>query len=158
MPDGSRVANLFAQMCGDDHAATLTSKRELWSIVRRAGRPGASKEKSAVVSQLIVLLAKDGPSARRELLWMLSEIGGDESVGPIAALLLDRELRDDARMALQRIPGGKSLAALEGGLAAAPNDFKINIAQSLRARGVTLPGHPCQKMVPTKPTSVKAIQ
>jgi hypothetical protein len=103
-------------------------------------------------------LAKDGPSARRELLWMLSEIGGDESVEPIAALLADTELRDDARMALQRIPGDKSLAALEGGLAAAPNDFKINIAQSLRSRGVTVPGHSCQKMVPTKQTSVKAIR
>ena len=153
-----QVTNLFTHMCGGDRAAALTSKRELWSNVRRAGRPGAEKDKSAAVSELLGLLVTDSPlAARRELLWMLSEIGGDESVEPIAALLADSELRDDARMALQRIPGDKSLAALQGGLAAAPDDFKINIAQSLRSRGVTVPGHPCQKMVPTKQTSVKAI-
>lgn len=156
--ESSQVARLFMQICGDDRAATLTSKRELWRAVRHAGRPGAPQDKSAVIAELLVLLAKAPPlEARRELLWMLSEIGGDESVGAIAALLADNQLRDDARMALQRIPGAKSLAALEDGLAAAPNDFKINIAQSLRSRGVTVPGHPCRKMVPTKQTSVKAI-
>jgi hypothetical protein len=149
MSDSSRVESLFAQICGDDRAAALTSKRQLWRTVRQAGQPGASKDKSAVVSRLLGLLAADAPlAARRELLWMLSEIGGDESVKPIATLLADIELREDARMALERIPGDKSLAALEAGLAAAPSDFKINMAQSLRSRGITVPGHPCQKMVP----------
>ena len=160
MPDSSRVASLLAQMRVDDRTAALTSKRKLWRTVRLAGRPGAENERSTVVDQLIVSLTKtpDAPAtARRELVWMLSEIGGDESVEPIAALLEDPRLREDARMALERIPGGKSLAALERGLAAAPGDFKLNIAQSLRSRGVTVAGHPCQKMVPTGQTSVKAI-
>ena len=131
MTDSSQAVSLFTQMSGDDRAAALTSKRELWSTVRRAGRPDAANDKSAIVAQLIALLAKDSPlNARRELLWMLSEIGGDESVAPIAALLADIDLREDARMALQRIPGGKSLAALQRGLVAAPEDFQRNIAQS----------------------------
>ena len=63
--------------------------------------------------------------------------------------------QQDQTSGLQRIPGEKSLAALQAGLAVAPQDFKINIAQSLRARGVTVPGLPCQKLVPTKKTNVK---
>jgi hypothetical protein len=61
-------------------------------------------------------------------------------------------------MVLQRLPGRKSLQALEAGLKAAPEDFKINIAQSLRARGQTVPGLPCQKMSPTRETSVKPVE
>jgi hypothetical protein len=56
---------------------------------------------------------------------------------------------------LQRIPGDKSLAALKAGLAAAPDDFKPNIAQSLRQRGEEVPGIPCAKLVPSRKTNVK---
>ena len=134
MPDSSRVASLFAQLCGDDRAAALTSKRELWRTVRQAqgGQVLPKTSPRSLPSCLCGWPKTESPlAARRELLWMLSEIGGDESVDPIAALLADIDLREDARMTLQRIPGDKSLAALEVGLAAAPNDFKINIVQSL---------------------------
>ena len=94
-----------------------------------------------------------GPAlVRREVLRMLSEIGGDESVDSIAALLGDRELHEDARAALERIPGGKSLAALQDGLRTAPEAFKPAIAQSLRVRGVNVSGYPSQKLVPTRPS------
>ena len=67
--------------------------------------------------------------APRELLWMLSEIGDDQAVAPMAELLKHDELREDARMALERIPGEASLLALEGALKSAPADFKTNLAQ-----------------------------
>ena len=89
---------------------------------------------------------------------MLSEIGGDESVEPIARLLSDKDLREDARCSLERLPGDKAVAALKTALATAPADFKPNIAQSLRARGVTVPGLPCRKLVPTRKTGVKAAK
>jgi len=73
-------------------------------------------------------------------------------------LLSNSELREDARMVLQRIPGRRSLAALRAGLKAAPKDFKINIAQSLRQRGVRVRGLPCVKLVPTKKTNVKPVK
>jgi HEAT repeat protein len=134
------------------------AKRALWQIVRHAGRPGAQRQKRRVETELIRFLAGDQPaSVRREVLWMLSEIGGNRSVKPIAELLSDRQLREEARMALQRIPGRRSLAALQAGLEAAPDDFKLNIAQSLRQRGVEVPGLTCVKLVPTKKTSVEPI-
>ena len=159
MSDTDRVESLFRQFSGDASESVPASKRELWSVVRRAGRPGADQEKSAVVTQLLGLLATDAPlTARRELLWILSEIGGDESVGAVAALLADVPLREDARMVLQRIPGKASLQALESGLKSVPEDFKINMAQSLRARGVKVSGYPCRKMTPTRKTKVTPVE
>lgn len=129
------------------------AKRALWRIVRHVGRPGADGEKKTTVTRLKRALDRHtAVSLRREVLWMLSEIGEDDTVEPISGLLSDKSLREDARMVLERIPGEKSLAALQAGLAAAPEEFKINIAQSLRKRGVTVPGLPCQKLVPKKKT------
>jgi hypothetical protein len=135
------------------------AKRGLWKIVRHAGRPGADDEKNAVIAELISRLDNEKPvPVRREVLWMLSEIGGEESVNPIAALLSNTELREDARMALERIPGKKSIAALKAALKNAHEDFKLNIAQSLRQRGVKVRGLHCVKLVPKKKTNVEAVK
>jgi len=134
------------------------AKRAMWQIVRHAGRPGANAERQQVVAALLPLLGNDQPvEIRREVLWMVSELGTDESVEPVAALIGSADLREDARMVLQRIPGDKSLAALKAALAAAPADFKPNVACALRARGVEVPEVPCPKLVPTKQTSVKPV-
>ncbi len=150
---------LAAVMTDADMEIARAAKRALWKIVWHVGRPNAAAEKKAAVTELIPLLAA-GPSnvIRREVLWMLSEIGGDESVEPVAALLGDAELREDARMVLQRIPGKRSLAALKAGLAAAPVDFKPNLAQSLRVRGEKIKEYPSQKLVPIKPTNIKSAK
>jgi len=152
------VKPLAVVMADGTQEVSRAAKRGLWKIVRDVGRPGADDAKKAVVGELLGVLGNDRPAAvRREVLWMLSEIGEDESVEPVAALLSNKKLREDVRMTLQRIPGDKSLAALKAGLTAVPDDFKINIAQSLRARGVEVPGYPCQKRVPTKKTEVKPV-
>jgi hypothetical protein len=135
------------------------AKRGLWEIVRHAGRPGADDEKNAVTTELINLLGNDkSVPVRRQVLRMLSEIGSDELVDPIASLLSNTELREDARMSLERIPGKKTIAALEIALKKAPEDFKPNIAQSLRQRGVKVRGLECVKLLPTKQTKVKPIK
>jgi len=134
------------------------AKRGLWKIVRHVGRPKAAKEKVAVINRLVELLGNDQPvPVRREVLWMLSEIGNRKSINPIAALLSDKDLREDARMALQRIPNRTALAALRAGLINAPDNFKLNIAQSLRQRGVKVDGLDCVKLIPTKKTNVKPL-
>ncbi len=135
------------------------AKRGLWKIVRHVGSPGADDLKNAVISELISLLDNKQPvPLRREVLQMLSEIGGDESVDPIAALLSNTDLREDGGMSLERIPGKKSIAALEIALKNTPEAFKLNLAQSLRKRGVKVRGLECVKMLPTKQTKVKPIK
>jgi len=135
------------------------AKRAMWQIVRHVGRPGGDrKEKDAVVNELLVVLngTKSVP-VRREVVRMLSEIGGDESVPAVSSLLSHGDLREDARMTLERIPGEASLQALKNALNSAPKEFKPNLAQSLRARGVKVQGFPCKKLVPTKQTNVKPL-
>ena len=156
---GAAVVKPLAKVMTDnDLEVARAAKRALWKIVRHTGRPKATKEKRAVETRLLELLGDDQPvSVRREVLWMLSEIGNRKTVEPIAALLSNKDLREDARMVLQRIPTKNALAALRTGFKAAPEDFKLNIAQSLRQRGVEVSGYPCVKLVPTKKTDVKPL-
>jgi HEAT repeat protein len=129
----------------------------LWNIVRYAGRPRADKERRKIESELIPLLGRGNANTRREFTWMLSEIGGADSVAALATLLSEPELREDARAALQRIPGRKSLQVLKEALSTGAEDQKAAIAVSLRTRGERINGYPSGKLVPTKKTQVKSI-
>jgi HEAT repeat protein len=130
-------------------------QRCLWKIVHTAGRPGAENEKKAVVAELLPLLKNEG-KIRHEVLWMLSELGGDESVAQIGKFLSDKDVREDARAVLQRISRESAVAALKAGLESASQDFKPAIAQALRAKGVKAQGYPSSNLIPSKQTSLKA--
>jgi HEAT repeat protein len=152
------VKPLAKVMTEDDLEVARAAKRALWQIVRYTGRPGANQEKRVVETELVGLLGDEQPVAvGAEVLWMLSEIGARRSIKPIAELLRNEDLREDARMALERIPGNRAVEALKAGFETAPEDFKTNIAQSLRKRGEEVAGYPCQKLVPTKKTDVKPL-
>ena len=69
----------------------------------------------------------------------------------------NKNLREDARMALERIPGKRTVTTLKAAFEKVPEDFKPNIAQSLRKRGEEVAGYPCKKLVPTKKTDVKPL-
>jgi HEAT repeat protein len=153
------VAPLAALLSEESPDIAQAAERALWGIVRHAGRPGADSEQQAVSAALVPLLSDDRMgSVRREVLWMLSEIGGSATVQPIAALLSNQDLREDARMSLERIPGDESLLALRKAVRAAPDDFKPNLAQSLRRRGEKVDEFASAKLVPTKRTEVRELQ
>jgi HEAT repeat protein len=145
---------LAALMSDSNFEVARSARRAMYVIVRHAGRPGARKEAKAAEEDLIPLLKSDQPAVRREVLWMLSEIGSDAAVAPMAALLTDKEVREDARCALMRIPEKKVKAALKSALAAAPEDLKYALAESLRKLGEKVDGYPSQKLVPTRQTTV----
>ena len=138
-----------------DLEVARAAMRGLWAVTRHAGRPDSGDTRAAVVEALIPLTGSAHPEQlRREVVWMLSEIADDGTVPLLASLLSDGALRDDARMALERIPGEASLAALREGLAAAPDDFKPNVAHSLRVRGEVVDNIPDLRRVPVHATSV----
>ena len=116
------------------------AKRAMWKIVRVVGAPGQDAKKKAVVAELLGLIDPAQPdSIRREVLWMLSEIGGDETIEALRLypeLIQDEDVREDARCLVERIPTKEAVKALKQGLEMAPDDYKINVAQSLRVRGV----------------------
>jgi HEAT repeat protein len=151
------VKPLAEVMTDPDMEVARAAKRALWKIVSYAGRPGAAKEARAVVAQLTPLLSGAASPVRREVLWMLSEIGDDASVEPIRAVLKTKRLLDDARCALQRIPGDASLAALKAALDSVPTGYKNNIAHALRVRGMEsgLEKYPEENLIPTTPTATK---
>ena len=158
-PDSASIAEAIKTMAVDRLEESRTASRELWRMVHDAGRPGADTEQQAVVTALLEAVQEDLPTGTvREILWMLSTIGADDAVATIKPLLTDRELREDARMVLERIPGDVSLAALRSALETVPDDFQLHIVQSLRARGLDVPGYACQKLVPTRTTTVKPIE
>lgn len=148
------VKPLAALMTDADFEVCRAAKRALYQIVRHAGRPGAASEAKAVEAELIPLLKSDAVPVRREVLWMLSEIGGDDAVAPMAALLSDQEVREDSRCALMRLPGKKPAAALKAAFDSAPEDFKHALAEALRKLGEKVEGYPSQKLVPVKTTAV----
>ena len=152
------IKPLAKLMSSEELEVARAAKRGLWKIVRHAGRPKAGGMKRAVINKLVELLDDEQPvPVRREVLWMLSEIGNRNSIKPMAALLSDKDLREDARMALQRIPNRAAMAALRAGFKEAPDDFKPNIAQSLRQRGARIRRPECVKLIPTKKTNVKPL-
>jgi HEAT repeat protein len=152
------VKPLAAVMTDAELEVARAAKRALWKIVRHAGRPGADQERRAVAKELLALLEGQPTVVRREALWMLSEIGSDDAVKLIASLLSDRDVREDARAALERIPGKQSLAALRSALTSVAEEFRPAIAQSLRVRGVKVADYPSQKLVPTRPAPANTPQ
>ena len=150
------VAPLAGLMDDKDTETRRAANRALWKIVRNAGRPGASEEAQSLSKALLAALgAQQAVGTVSALCWMLSEIAGDEAVAPLAKLLVQPELREHARAALQRIPGDASVAALKAALADASDDAKPALAESLRRRGVDVPDVKSAKLTPVKPTQVK---
>jgi HEAT repeat protein len=151
---GPSAVKPLAKLCTEeDLEVGRAARRGLERIVRTVGAPGVKSAKPAVIRELLALLVDNQLIAlRRDILWFLSEIGGGESVEPITLLLKHQVLREDARMVLERIPGEESLASLRTALGSVPEDFRLNIVQSLRVRGeaVDPERYPCQKLVPTK--------
>jgi HEAT repeat protein len=139
------------------------AKRAMWKIVRTVGAPDRGECKAAAETELVTLLADGQPDAvRREVFWMLSEIGGDktiEAIREIPDILENKAIREDARCCVERIPGQAAVQALADGLEESKDEFQLALAQSLRARGVEVDKqkYPCQKLVPTKQTSVKPV-
>ncbi len=155
------VKPLAGLISHEEIEVSRAGKRAVWLIVRHVGRPGNDDARKAVEAELCGLLGDDQPVViRREVLWMLSEIGGDvavDAIREIPDILEDTDLRDDARCAVQRIPTVYALQTLKDGLEAAPDDYQPALAQSLRVRGVDVPGIACEKLTATKQTNVKPV-
>ena len=158
MPENKSVSELAAMIADKDSETMRMGKRQLWDKVHKVGKPGNDQQKQAVAAELLKVLASGSVAAvKREVMWMLSELSGNECIGAVSSMLADPELRQDAAMVLERLPGEKAVAALQAGLKSAPDDFKNNIIHSLRARGIPTEGPPCPKLNPSKATSVKPV-
>jgi len=158
-PIGAPAVLPLAKLAADGELEVArAATRAIQNIVYHAGRPGAEGEAQAVAAELVKLLVDPQPlQLRRNVLWMTWQIAGEEAVDPVAALLTNADLREDARMTLERLPGEKATAALQAALAAAAEADRPALAHSLNVRGVATPGVPDLRLKPTKPTSVQPV-
>ncbi|MFO7805771.1 MAG: hypothetical protein R6V30_08910 [Paracoccaceae bacterium] len=152
------IAPLAKIACEGDFEIARAANRAMQNVVYHAGRPGAAKEAEAVSAELVKLVGPEPPlQFRRDVMWMLWQIAGPEAVEPVAALLDNSDLRQDARMCLEGLPAAEAVDALQAKLRTAPDDFKPALAHSLRKRGVSVPDVPDLRLVPTKETSVEPV-
>lgn len=133
--DASVVPGLVGLMGAGDVESARAARRALQVLVRHAGRPGAKSERKAVAEALAKAVGEAPLPAARALLEMLSEIGDDAAVPVVAERLANAELREEARRALQRIPGRHAERALRQAWERADGDFKMALAAALSARG-----------------------
>ncbi len=132
------VAPLAELMKQDVTTIGKAGKMALQNVVNYAGRSGAEAEAKAVTVELMKVASSAYPRPiRGDALYWVGLIGGPDAIPGLVKLLNDRIIREDARTALERIPGEQSLAALKAAAASGATDFRKNIEQSIRNRGLT---------------------
>ncbi len=131
----SAIAPLADLVEGNNREVSLSAQAALKNIAAYAGRPGAADEKKAAAKAYSQLLGNNRSRVLRSLVLELLSITGDDAVVPsIAALLGDTVVRDDARRALQGIPGPASLKALITAAQKTEGPFRASIIGALGQR------------------------
>jgi len=138
-PMGAEAIKPLADlMKEDDRKVGKAAKEAAQQIVHHAARPGAQDEARAVADALVKVAASPRPRmVRSNALYWLGLVGDDAVVPALVKLLGDREIREDARMALERLPSDDALRALRDAAKTVSPDFRPNIEQSLRNRAMT---------------------
>ena len=107
--------------------------REIEKIV--AASSNQPDLRQALASKLSARLASTATlDAKKFFCWQLSLIGSDKEVPALAALLPDTTLSYYARLALERIPGEASLAALQEALTSTFGRVRVGVINSLAVR------------------------
>jgi len=133
------VVPLADLMAAPDRDVAKAAKEAMHRIVHFAARPYGAQNARAVSAELekVAVQTERPRIVRVESLKWIALVGDNESIPTLVKLLQDPVVREDARLALERIPGNASLTALNEAAGTAPADFKSNLKQSLSARKVT---------------------
>jgi hypothetical protein len=133
------IAPLADIAAASDKGAAKAARGAMETIAHHSARPGAGAEARTVSTELLKIAQSDRPKqVRADALNLLGYTASDgKIVAGISALIANMELRDEARMALERIPGNASLNALKQAAQVAPADFRPHLEQSVRNRALT---------------------
>ncbi len=106
------------------------------TITTHAGRSTAEAEREAVAQALADAVEAAGDDQlRRELLHLLGLAASDMQIPLLAGLLNDAAVGEDARIALERIPGAAATGALIQALQDSPEEVQVRVAEALARRG-----------------------
>ena len=136
-PQGAAaIAPLGALAASHDKGTARAATQALETITHAAAKN--PRARAAIAEELLKIARSDRPRmVRANAIYLIGFCGESKIVPGLAHLLTDPILREDARLALERIPGSASLNALEHAEKSAPPDFKPNLAQSLHNRSLT---------------------
>ena len=133
------VVSLADLAASPDKGIAKSARGALQNIVHYAARPGARAEAHAVSVELLKI-ASDGNRPRTVRADTLNWVGftaDSRTVPGVARLLADEQMRDEARMALERVPGSAATGALRQAAQNSPDDFRPALQQSLHNRALT---------------------
>jgi len=133
------IAGLGKILIGADREPSITASHALTLIVHHAGRPGAKKERGPVLRELGKLVEGSSNSyLRREALWLMGFIGGDEASVKVAEKCLwdeDEHVAEIARLVFERIPGRFAHHALMAAIGKADEELRADLLFTLAKRG-----------------------
>jgi len=138
-PTGAEaIPGLGDLMASPDKSIAKCAKGALETITHYAARPGSPTEARAVSNNLLKLADSTRPHmVRADALTLVAYVGDGHCVPTLVKLLNDYDVHEEARLALERIPGSASLNALKKAATSVPENYKANIAQSLHDRKLT---------------------
>ena len=133
------VVPLSKLAASPDKGVAKAASAALPILAHHSARPGAYEEAEAVANELIKVAesADYTMPVRANALLLIGCIAPAQLVPRVAKLMANDELREEVRMAVERIPGNPSVHALKAGLKSTPESFHKNIEQSLHNRSLT---------------------
>ena len=128
---------LAAGLAGDDVTRWERWDPRLERLCHHAATPGLDVHRLAATKALLAHVKdpKLTTKGRFRIIRYIGMLGREEAVGPLAALLEDKALREAARRALMRIPIEAASEALRKALVKADPDFKPALIDALTYRG-----------------------
>ena len=129
------IPSLGSIYASGDPGAARAACEALKRICYNAGRPGATVEANTAATHLVTLTSKEYPRhVRADAMLLLGLVGTATTAALLSTFLTDMDVREDARMAIERIPGSEVDDVLRKAARVVPADYRSAIDQSLRHR------------------------
>jgi len=129
------IVPLGRVMAGGDKAAARASVEALRRVVHHCARPGARQERATAAKELLKLTVASLPRpVRVEALYLLGFVASASHAAALGALLNDTAVREEALLALERVPGAPVDRVLRTRLTRAAPELRPAIRQTLEAR------------------------
>lgn len=130
------IPELAKRAGGTDPGRNKAALEAMATLTHSVGKDIAGAKRGEV-AQALVSVASSGTYAlpvRAQALRLISLVGDDPAVLPVAKLLGNPELREEAVYCLERIPGAAAAKALLAAYPQAPRDFKPRVLAALGHR------------------------
>lgn len=137
-PQGaSAIVGLAEAMASGDRWVARAARFALERIAHHAARPGARREAQAVAAELLKVAVSGAPDGvRSHAVHLLGFVSEGRNAGDLGKLLDEAGVRDEARMALERLPGRDAHRTLERAAERESSEFKAALQQSVENRNL----------------------